>query len=68
MKVKSDHRSREERGAAECFKILKCLYNSTLQESEEIVRAAACDVKRGLHAPTLLYSRRMAVARQRFDE
>ena len=27
-----------------------------MQESEEIVRAAACDVKLGLHAPTLLYN------------
>ena len=26
-----------------------------MQESEEIVGAAACDVKPGLHAPTLLY-------------
>ena len=27
-----------------------------MQGSEEIVRAAACDVKLGLHAPTLLYN------------
>ena len=27
-----------------------------MQESEEIVRAAACDVKLGLHTPTLLYN------------
>ena len=27
-----------------------------MQESEEIVPAAACDVKLGLHDPTLLYN------------
>ena len=47
---------REIRGAAKFFQILKCLYNSAMQESEEIVRAAACDVKLGLNAPTLLYN------------
>ena len=31
---------REVRGAAECFLILKCLYNSTMQESEEIILCA----------------------------